>query len=247
MGRQRFRTRGAGLVAMVALTGVSLAMLAPAAGGQAPAAIAELVGITENAWVVSYVGNVCGDDDVIVTGVAVQPGPEDDPIEVTPLSQSPAGPNAVNVLLPPDAPEGLAIFEIECDGPAPNTTVADTLYAWVAIEKVVTGPVPETATFTVNVACGDRAPAEVVGTSWGDVDAQQSPEPFSVDLPYGATGGVAYVYTDGDRECEITEPNNGGATSTTIDVPEDLYADPTDYAATVTNLFVPVVEPTFTG
>ena len=70
---------------------------------------------------------------------------------------------------------------------------------------------------------------------------------YDVDLAFGATGGTKYVYFDEASECLITEPADGGATSTTIAPAEIINDAPKAYASTVTNTFAAEIEPTFTG
>jgi hypothetical protein len=232
------------LVAVLAIVASVTAAVASNAGAQVLTASADLIGITENQWIVAYNGGFeCPGADPVVTAADV------DGVPVDIVSQAPETAGSVALFLPPDALAGFVTFTIECATIAPNATEAGDDYSSIAIEKVVSGPVPVDATFTVNVDCDGAA---ILSEGWNgdEVAVEQDPDPFSVDLEYGPEGGVGYVYTDFFRECVVTEPNTGGATTTTLDIPEDLYVSPINYFGTVTNTFpvVPVVVvPTFTG
>ena len=221
-------------------------VLSQGAGAQGVTASADIVGITENRWLVSYDGGFeCLNDDPVVTEASV----DGTPVEI--VSQAPASGGSVSLLLPPAGPAGNAGFTIECATVAPNAAPASDDYAIIAVEKVVDGPAPEGTTFTVNVSCTGRLDPEAAATGgFDDVGPSQNDDPISPDLTYGATGGVAYVYSDFARECDIAETNDVGAASSTVD-PEFLFVDaPETFDVTVTNVFpiVPiVVEPTFTG
>jgi len=163
---------------------------------------------------------------------------------VTPLSETTDGSDTVVFTLPADTPPGQLAVEVECgDGEFPTLVEGDQEWGALTVTKVVDGAVPADATFVVRVTC-DRL---VMGSSYdgpgtaGILDQQVS------DLPFGPTGGTKHVYFDGPSECVITEPVNGGATSTTI-VPDEIDNEaPTAYATVVTNTFPAAVSPTFTG
>ena len=108
--------------------------------------------------------------------------------------------------------------------------------------KVVSGPAPSTATFTVHLDCvtpDDDNEGPVL---------EQLPLNFTADLHFTAAGGLQYVYTDHGGFCTVTEPVNGGATSVTI-TPQvvDTTPDPGSYPVTVTNTFAAAIQPNFTG
>jgi len=241
VGTKRF----AAVVATLAIAATGMVgVLASTAGAQTFDAEAELIGITANTWRVSLVGAItCTNGDPVVLSVTVDGAP------VQLVSQQTESATSVIVTLPAAAPAGLAAFVVSCATTPGLVTTAVDEYAWVAVTKVVNGPAPADTTFTVNVSCSGLGIFSSDSSGWGtgDVDAAQDPGPFAPDLAYPAAGGVAYVYTSGSRDCVITEPNNGGATSTTIDAPADLYDAPIEYAATVTNVFPVIVAPTFTG
>ena len=85
----------------------------------------------------------------------------------------------------------------------------------LAVTKTVVGPAPASTTFSVLVSCEGTA----VPISNGNVTPAELDFDFIADLGYGVSGGVNYVYTDHPVECTITEPMNGGATSTVITPP----------------------------
>ncbi len=230
------------LAAVAAAAGTTVALAPSASAGPSFAAEAELLGPTENVWSVHYIdpSSGCGDP---VFGVTVTI--DGDP--VTPLSQEvEQGANGITVTLPPEGPAGLVEFGLFCGR---GVSSAEAGYGYMVIDKVVDGDAPPDARYVVNVACSS---AEVAADALGPfgVGAAFAPGPFSVDLPYDRSGGRAYVYSDAERTCDITEPEAGGATSTTIAVPDDLFTQPERYTLTVTNTYVPapiVVAPTFTG
>jgi hypothetical protein len=167
--------------------------------------------------------------------------------EVTPISvtQSASDPDLFTIVLPSNTEPGELSADIECDdGDGSTAAQSDVLWASMPVTKVVSGPVPAGATFTVHLDCqGDFA--ESTG---GGFQAASLPESFTVDLHYGVAGGVKYAYTDHAVLCTVTEPVNGGATSVTIS-PQviDTTPDPGLYPGTVTNTFAAAVQPNFTG
>jgi hypothetical protein len=169
------------------------------------------------------------------------------PIEPVSVTEDPADPNVATIVLPSDTPGGQVIAVVGCtDGELtiPPQTRSSS-FASLAVTKLVTGTVPDGATFVVNVDCVGGRGTSV--ESFDGVGATVVPESFDVDLEYGATGGLGYVYTDHSVGCTITEPEDAGAASVTID-PELVEIDgPDPFEATVTNAFPVVVEPTFTG
>jgi hypothetical protein len=111
------------------------------------------------------------------------------------------------------------------------------------VTKVVSGPAPATATFTVHLDCVGSV--EDTAEEFGPAEL---PVSFVVDFDYTVAGGVRYAYTDHGVLCAVTEPVNGGATSVTIS-PQviDSTPDPGLYPATVTNTFAAALQPNFTG
>ena len=161
--------------------------------------------------------------------------------EVTPISvtQSPEDPDLFVIVLPSNTEPGELSADIECDNGDGNTAAqSDVDWASMPVTKVVSGPAPADATFTVHLDCVEGSPA----------DAAELPENFAVDLHYGVAGGVKYAYTDHGVLCTVTEPVNGGATSVAI-TPQiiDSTPDPGVYPATVTNTFAAAIQPNFTG
>jgi hypothetical protein len=173
------------------------------------------------------------------------------PIEPVSVTEDPGDPNTAFIVLPSDTTPGNLLVTANCEsGGNPGPTVTD-LQEWAAIPvtKVVEGEAPADATFVVNVDCvGLEIGAGATGFEDG-VSAADLPFDFDVDLSYGATGGLAFVYTDHGVECTITEPETGGAVSTTIDPEAVTVTEVEFFPVTVTNTFPApiVVEPTFTG
>jgi hypothetical protein len=159
--------------------------------------------------------------------------------EITPISvtQSASDSDTFIFVLPSNTAPGELQIEMECDdGDGSTQGEGDILWASMPVTKVVNGPAPATATFTVHLDCE------------GDELGEELPVSFDVFLQYGASGGVKYAYTDHGVLCAVTEPNNGGATSVQI-TPQviDSTPDPGLYPATVTNTFVAAIQPAFTG
>ena len=164
---------------------------------------------------------------------------------ITPISatQSDSDSDLFTFVLPSGTPPGELDVFIECDN-GDGTTEAEGFREWASmpVTKVVSGPAPATATFTVHLDCeGDLADSD-------EFQSANLPESFTADLHYGVVGGVKYAYTDHGVLCTVTEPVNGGATSVTIS-PEviDSTPDPGLYPGTVTNTFAAAVQPNFTG
>jgi hypothetical protein len=163
---------------------------------------------------------------------------------LTPLSftADPQDPNVAHVVVPAGT-VGEVGFVVSCNDGNVVGEGGETVGA-VAVTKVVSGPAPEGATFTVRVACEASMDGGEASTS------ELPPPPFAVDLTHGASGGLRHVYTPGPIACTITEPDNGGAATTTIDPPTVLVEDPLAYPVTVTNIFpaaAVVAQPNFPG
>ena len=145
-------------------------------------------------------------------------------------------------MLPSDTPPGELFVEIECDNGDGNTTESGSvLWASIPVTKVVSGPAPSTAAFTVHLDC-------VTPDDDESALPEALPQNFTADLQYGVAGGLKYVYTDHGGVCTVTEPVNGGATSVTISPGVvDTTPAPAAYPVTVTNTFAAALEPNFTG
>jgi hypothetical protein len=163
--------------------------------------------------------------------------------EIAPISVTQqADPDEFLIVLPSGTPPGELFVGIECDNGDGNTREeGSVLWASIPVTKVVSGPAPATATFTVHLDCvsdeeDDGPIIEVL------------PPNFTADLHYGVAGGLKYVYTDHGGICVVTEPVNGGATSVTISPDQvDTTPAPASYPVTVTNTFAAAIQPNFTG
>jgi hypothetical protein len=124
----------------------------------------------------------------------------------------------------------VAVLALGLLGAAPvgaqTTTVPEV--ATLTVTKTVVGTPPAGTTFTLHISCaGDSE--QVEGMSGQAVDYDQ-------DIPFTAAGGsVDFVFT-GPSACEITETDDGGATSSSGSV-EVAILEPIDYAAEITNTF----------
>jgi hypothetical protein len=166
--------------------------------------------------------------------------------EVTPISatQSNSDPDEFLFVLPNATPPGELEIQLTCDAGEGTAFGSDTQnWAALGVTKVVSGPGPLDAAYTVHVDCVNAE---------ADLRAADIAPDFDVDLHYVFAGGLHYVYTDHDVDCTITEPVNGGASSVTIVPPNvSLTVDEEQaFTATVTNTFpaaAVVTQPSFTG
>jgi hypothetical protein len=166
-------------------------------------------------------------------------------IAATPLSVTVVDPNTVTVVLPPTTANPLE-FTLTCLDVQVQPVTAQTSLQFFAIPvtKTVEGDVPADATFTVNVACmASTGPVGVGSQTFAP--AAVAVDPFSIDLAFSADGGTSYVFGYRASDCTITEPGNGGATTTAITPPTVNTDTPGTYPVSVVNTFVAV--PTFTG
>jgi hypothetical protein len=172
--------------------------------------------------------------------------------EVTPIQavqdteiNNPGDPDRFLFVLPSNTEPGELFIAMECDnGDGSAREQGSRLWASMPVTKVVSGPAPATATFTVRLDCE----GEFEESTNGDFGPAFLPESFVVDFDYTVAGGVQYAYTDHGVLCTVTEPQNGGATSVSI-APQviDSIPEPGLYPATVTNTFAAAIEPNFTG
>ena len=110
---------------------------------------------------------------------------------------------------------------------------------------VPTAPCVTETALTVNVACiASMTPVAMTSQSFGP-SAVSVMDPISIDLVFTAAGGTSYVFGYQASDCTITEPGNGGATTTAITPATVNTDDPGVYPVSVVNTFVAV--PTFTG
>jgi hypothetical protein len=184
---------------------------------------------------------------------AVTAGPSDTP--VTPTSTEQQDTNDVVFVLPAGTPSPITVtggcFN-SADDPI-SATAEDLAFATVSVAKVVQGSDPATATFTVAVACtlvGSGSTASGFGSGASSVHSASPEPPSAGNLQYGAAGGTLPFYVYDESTCTVTEPNTGGATSTTINPNPVDVADPIPYSVTVTNTFAAaaiVALPAFTG
>jgi hypothetical protein len=166
--------------------------------------------------------------------------------EVTPISvtQSESDPDAFLFVLPSNTEPGELEIDLECEASEGSSREqGGVLWASMPVTKVVSGPAPATATFTVHLDC--QGFSDEIDDEFGPAEL---PVSFTVDLQYGVAGGVKYAYTDHGVLCTVTEPVNGGATSVTIS-PQvlDSTPEPGLFPGTVTNTFAAAVQPNFTG
>lgn len=158
----------------------------------------------------------------------------EDPVVPLSVVEDSLDPNVALMTLPSDTVPGDLFVEVECsDGESSPNFVGGVEWHSIAITKVLNGTPPPGTTFTVNVDCVDLSN----GLGADDYTATELPDDFTVDIVYPASGGVHFAYGDHAVECTITEPEDGGAFSTTIDPQVLVITEPGSYSATVTNVF----------
>ena len=137
------------------------------------------------------------------------------------------------------------------------TTAVSAIALAVAISPAGAGVPPTTtpqiATLTITKVVQGTAPADAEFTIVADCEASGEHE-----LTFGAEGGEQEIVFSSADVCDITEPGDGGASSTT-GLGEIGIFSPTDYARSVINTFDPesattvdtaaevATRPTFTG
>ena len=167
-------------------------------------------------------------------------------VAATPLSLTVVDPNTVTVVLPPTTANPLE-FTLTCLDAQVEAVTAQTSREFFAIPvtKTVEGDVPADATFTVNVACIQSiGPVGLSAQAFGPA-ALSVMDPISIDLAFTVDGGTSYVFGYQASDCTITEPGNGGATTSAITPPTVNTDNPGTYPVSVVNTFVAV--PNFTG
>ena len=174
-----------------------------------------------------------------------------------------ADPNSGTLTLPIGTPGGFYDITVTCDaGKGTETAEGGISLAAVTVDKVVEGEVPADATFPVTVSCA-------AGLGIAAQDGGFGPEggAFFIDasFSFGATGGSKYLVAYTSQGCTITETDDGGALSATIDLnncddgrggpaaaaveaagPTGTFdiVDPTDCTQTITNVFAaPAAQP----
>ena len=188
------------------------------------------------------------------------------------------------VTFPAGTPGGVYELEVTCpasmNGASPSeatiptvTAVANLSFAQVTVDKVVEGDPPADAQFVVNLDCSLDAPPPPPPSPGAFAETEGFPGPDSLvrDLTFGAAGGTQQLVFYGPYECTVTETDDAGALSVTVDTEDcgdrrplrateatsgdfTVY-EPTDCTQTVTNVFreadvagdVVAATPPFTG
>jgi hypothetical protein len=119
-------------------------------------------------------------------------------------------------------------------GESQHGDFVEAAFARLLIDKEVEGDVPAGTTFTVEVAC-----EEGEGVAVADVGPQDEHDGQTAvyERQFGADGGSDVVYFYGPADCIITETEDGGAESTSIEPDEVEISDPEDFSTVVTNTF----------
>ena len=166
--------------------------------------------------------------------------------------------NSGTISFPVGTPGGQYVATFDCDTGKGVVSGSLTLsIAAVTVTKVVDGEAPADASFPVTVACNTAAGGSVSSEfTEGGAD-------FLLDtsFSFGATGGSKYLVAYTPQSCSISEVDDAGATSATIDLsdcgdgrttnkaeaagPDGGFVifDPTDCTQTITNVFAPATQP----
>jgi hypothetical protein len=118
----------------------------------------------------------------------------------------------------------------------------DLATATLTVNKVVVGTAPTDAEFTINVYCEseEETPDTTLDLELelrGFAPSGIEEVVYDEDITFGADGGSEDFTFFGPAVCEITEIDDGGASSSTGPVTV-FIEDPTEYEATITNTFV---------
>ncbi len=132
-------------------------------------------------------------------------------------------------------------------------------FGFVLIEKVVTGDVPETAQFVIDVACDSDIFTSPAAEAYGGESGEGfGPDAIQATLTYGPSGGTDVLVHYRGQTCTIEETETGGAQTVTVET-EDCGAvipvsppgeattgsfeinEPVSCLQTVTNDFAPAV------
>lgn len=174
---------------------------------------------------------------------------------------TPDGSNTGTITFPVGTPGGTYTATFSCN--TGKGTIEGTLtlsIAAITVDKVVEGEAPADATFPITVACTTAAGASVSTEFNGEGGSN-----FILDtsFSFGPAGGSKYLVAYTPQSCSISEVDDAGATSATIDLsdcddgggttrkaeaagPDGGFRviDPTDCTQTITNVFsAPVTQP----
>jgi len=137
-----------------------------------------------------------------------------------------------------DVPGGFYDLVLSCEtdgGPAQGTD--DFAFARGFVVKEVEGTVPSGTEFAIDVDCEGEDDLDILE----GVDAAAV---FGLTFVYPAAGGEDFFVVYNSQACEVTESQDGGADSTTVEG-TFTFPDAVDETVVVTNTFVAaeVVEP----
>ena len=170
--------------------------------------------------------------------------------------------NSGTITFPVGTPGGSYLATFSCD--TGKGTVEGTLtlsIAAVTVDKVVEGDVPADAVFPVTVACNQAAGGSVSTEFNGEGGNNFL---LNASFSFDADGGSKYLVAYTPQSCSISEVDDAGALSATIDLadcgdgrtqnaapageaagPDGGFAifDPTDCTQTITNVFATAAPP----
>ena len=227
------------VVALLSISAVTpFVQKAEAVEGSATPLSVEIVSNTALSFVVSEPSVLCALDTALaVTGNG---------IPVTPVELIEVDANTLSVTLPNDSASPL-VFTLTCLDAQENpiTSQGDVTFFSMPVTKTIEGDVPADAAFTVNVACIASIIQDGAASPAFQPLQTELPDVLSIDLAFGAEGGVKYVFGYRPYDCVVTETADGGASMTTITPPTVNTGEPGIYPVEVINMFV--ARPRFTG
>lgn len=167
--------------------------------------------------------------DFEVDGVTCQEGTTEVTVEGVPdATVELTDPNSGTVTLPVGTPGGTYTISVTCDPGKGDVTATGTVtFATVDVDKVVEGTAPAGATFPVTVTCEGGRP-----TATADAFSTEGLG-FLLDtsFSFGAGGGTKYLVAYGPQSCTVSETDDGGASSSTIDLTDCVTGGGGDAAA----------------
>jgi len=161
----------------------------------------------------------------------------------------------------PGAPPGEYDVEVTCTTDSGTETGSGFIdFGYVVVDKVVTGDVPPSATFAIDVSCDAGIFQAPSGAAYGGESGEGfGPDAIQATLDFGPGGGSETLVHYRSQTCTIEETDTGGALVVTVETEDcgeliDLAGEGTSGAfevnapvscqQTVTNEFAPAdVEP----
>jgi hypothetical protein len=127
-----------------------------------------------------------------------------------------------------------AVLALGLVGAAPvaaQTTTIPSELATLTVTKTVFGTPPAGTTFVLHLTCVSSP------LNAGNVSKSAQLADYDEDMTFGAAGGSKNFTFNRESTCDVTETDDGGATSSSGPV-HVVINNPTQFNATITNTFV---------